>query len=296
MILARILGNDVLGAPDDNQQHWIIGDPASPTRMHLAATGEELNLSRGQQIIGGAGWLTQKPRDQNNQFFSEVLSTVRSFPSLIDCFRFRMGLAAARDEDKPHPVKGRMIVRCQEGAAFLEFRLDKALILASAAVPAGLSLALSYGIKASSAEFYRAGLSGIAIEAQAVIGGTVAEVLLPYDFDTEFGWTISVTVIEAVGDDTSYEGTLGAWPLSGAALTALTAALVSSGMDAEYTPGVGITVRSHSVGTASQVSIYITSPDPESSYIANGTNGEPGGPPVMIEDINGQALTGDFLE
>lgn len=294
MILARILPLDKFGEPDENQAHHLVGSPDQTIRKHTPATAEELTFNRAQQMVSGAGWLNQKLRDQGNQRVDLMLSTVRRFDSLRECFLFRMGLGFADDADKPHRMKGTVIARCQEGSAFAEVRLDEALILVAAAVPVGLSLAITYGIKAAAPAPYRSGTAFVSISAPiGFLSPSKAEVIIPFDVSSADGWTLDVATD---GGAFFYSVNTGAGrPPIASNLAAITSLIVAEGIDATLVSGVGI--RIHSDGTGSTATAEFILKNASAVIVLDDSATGDDMPPDVSETITvgGVTITADLL-
>lgn len=275
MILARILGTDVHGNPDEEQRDWLVGNPARSIREHTWASNEQLTFLRNQQSINGAGWLTRKLRDQRNQGADLMLSTVRLFATHRACFTWRMALASANDEDKPHRMKGAVILRCQEGAGFDEVILRDSLILASSAVPVGLSLALTYGIKALSIEPYQSGEAYITITA---LSGIQAYAVIPDDQFSDEGWTLEIDVTDSGVLSASFSylvQTVSGNPIIIDAFEQIRNDLIAFYHVAVDYDGGSLRIWSQAIGPTSQVQIRIYNDLSvlQNTYTGNGTTG-----------------------
>lgn len=295
MIYARILPP---GSVDEDGAQWIVGNPSVDAREFTPNSGEELQFLRSQQAVTGASWRTRKMRDQLNQGTELMLSTVRRFANALECFAFRFRLACADDTDKPHRMVGHVVVRCQYGGEFAEFILRDALVLASAAVPVGKSLALTYGIKGSSAEPYRSGAALAPIDAPLMTPASKASATLLGSLYTDEAWQLSIQVYETSGPGMSYtylvDSMAGHPPISGGGIYVIFTELQSLGADVVMV-AEDIILTSQSAGGTSIVQMTISHDGlpPDWTATGQGTPDEYSTPePVTVA---GETVVADVL-
>lgn len=289
MILVRIIGLSALGLPDDNIQHWIVGRPGDDVRTHTPASSEDRTFLRSLQAVNGAGWRNRKLHDRLNQGLDITVSTSICFPSLIEAFRFRSEMARADDADKPHPMKGDIVIRCQEGTSFFEELLSDALILVAGIVPTGRTLAITYAIKATSSEYYR---EGEVVSVEAPGPPEIAELIFPESIESAAGHAAAISVVNQGEPSIDYLYTVGvdgpAYNDGGFAV--MLAALSGLGVDCEVQAGVGLVIRTTIAGWGSSVTVafYI-----EGAYQNDIHDNGSAGEVVTIEDDFGNTVFGD---
>lgn len=295
MIYARILPP---GPVNEEAAQWIVGNPSVDAREFTPNSGEELQFLRSQQSVNGASWLKRKMRDQMNQGVELMLSTVRRFADALECFVFRFGLACAADADKPHRMVGHVVVRCQSGGEFAEFILSDALVLASAAVPVGKSLALTYGIKGGSAEPYRSGLSLVPVAAPLMTPASKGSATLFGSLYTEDAWYLSILVYETSGPGLSYTYLVDSMaehpPIASGGIYVIFTELQALGADVVMM-AEDIILTSHSAGEDSLVQMAISHDGlpPDWTASGQGTPDEYSAPEPVT--VTGDTVTADVL-
>jgi len=196
---------------------WLIGDPARNERDPVGGqysdgqtNQESIQITRNQQVVGGAEWESQVTFDRGNgsvRFEAQVRKAFVDEWQLID---FLAQLAAEEEADELHGWSGDVWLRSSKhDGSFREWLLpDAAVSLMGTKREGAIGLMLTYRITAPgfSPDLSREGTEGVVLVAEGVVGNTCELVL--YGTTSGGAWDSASSVFSGTAPASLTAGTI----------------------------------------------------------------------------------------
>lgn len=150
--------------------YWLVGNPALNERTGMSrALDDQLQVTRQQQAVPGAGYWAKEFFDRGNQAVKFDATASREFYDEIERMDFLSRLAAVDADRAEHSWEGRVCVREQVGTRYREWPLEGAVVsLTGTALEGQTRVRLRYQVQAPGFGPPVNGVLGISIQAVAM--------------------------------------------------------------------------------------------------------------------------------
>jgi hypothetical protein len=137
---------------EDRDPYWLVGDPTLNERTDQSAgMSEQIQVTRNQQVVTGAGWDSALGLDRGNQQVTITATTRRQFDSEKERMDFIAELAATNPSEQLHRWAGTVTVSIDELAddTLRNYVLPNATVsLVGMVLGAAVGLNLTYQVRA----------------------------------------------------------------------------------------------------------------------------------------------------